>query len=227
MKRSSIIITIVVLAIIIGGGIGYYFSYQNSNYVSTQDARVAADMLPVTPPITGSITSWNVKVGDMVTQGQILGKQDTSILLSTNPALSSSHSTLDTMSQIKSPIDGKIIQSNAIAGQMAAPGTSLAYVANTGNAYISANIKETSIQNVVVGQKADITIDAYPNIIFLGTVSSIGQATSSTFSLFPAQNASGSYTKVTQVIPVKITISDFRGADMMPGMNASVRINLR
>lgn len=227
MKRTSIIITIIVLAVIIGGGIGYYYSFESSHYVATDDARVTADMLTVTPSITGAVTDWNVKVGDIVTQGQILGKQDTSIVISNNPALSASPSTLDTMAQIKSPIGGKIIQSNAIKGQMATTGTGLAVVANTSNTYISANIKETSIQNIAIGQKVDISIDAYPDTILLGTVSNIGQATSSTFSLLPAQNTSGSYTKVTQVIPVKITINDFRGLNMMPGMNAYVKIYIR
>jgi multidrug resistance efflux pump len=227
MKRTSIIIFIVVLALVVGGGIGYFFNFQSNNYISTQDARVAADMLPITPPITGSVTSWTVKTGDLVTQGQVIGRQDTSIVTASNPALSSSPATLDAMSQIKAPIDGKIIQSSAIKGQMASPATNLAVVANMSNAYISANIKETNIQNIAAGQKVDITIDAYPNTIFLGAVSSIGQATSSTFSLLPAQNASGSYTKVTQVIPVRITINDIKGVNLMPGMNASVKIYVR
>lgn len=227
MKRTSIIITIIVLALIIGGGIGYYYNYQNNHFVTTDDARIAADMVPVTPQITGTVTDWTVKLSDMVTQGQVLGTQDTSILTSSNPALASSPATLTSMSQIKAPIAGKIIQSSVVKGQMAAPGTSLAVVANTASAYISANIKETSIQNVETGQKVDISIDAYPGVIFMGTVSSIGQATSSTFSLLPNQNTSGSYTKVTQVIPVRININDFKGLNMMPGMNSFIRIYIR
>ena len=73
----------------------------------------------------------------------------------------------------------------------------------------------------------DINVDAYPDKIFSGTVESIGQATNSTFSLLPSQNSSGSYTKVTQLIPIRININEAKGVTLMPGMNAFVKIYIR
>ena len=60
----------------------------------------------------------------------------------------------------------------------------------------------------------------------MGRVDSIGRATASTFSLLPAQNGGGNYTKVVQVIPIKIIIMDPGNARLMIGMNAYVRIHL-
>ena len=215
MRRTSIIIITIVLALAIGVGIGYYFSYEGSHYIKTEDARVTANMLPITPQGTGIISEWTVKEGDLVVRGQAIGTQNVS---------SASGST---QLSIVAPLDGKVIQSSGLKGQMAAPGTSLGMVANTDTSYIAANIKETNIQDIEIGQKVDITIDAYPDKVFSGTVESIGQAANSTFSLLPSQNSSGSYTKVTQLIPIKISISDFKGLNLMPGMNAFVTIFIR
>lgn len=211
MKRVSVIIIIIVVALAIGGGIGYYFSYQSKHYVKTEDARISADMLPITPQAAGVISAWDVKVGDAVTQGQSVGTQNAG----------------GTQTPIIAPLTGNVIQSTALKGQTAAPGTSLGMVANTANPYITANIKETDIANIKTGQDVDITVDAYPDKGFSGTVASIGQAANSTFSLLPAQNASGSYTKVTQLIPVRISIKDFKGVTLMPGMNAYVTVYIR
>ena len=215
MKRKSIIITIVIVALAIGAGIGYYYSYQGSHYIKTEDARVTASMLTITPQVTGTISKMTIKEGDDVTQGQSIGIQNVNSAAGT------------TQTSITAAMSGKIIQLNAVNGQLAAPGTNLGTIADIGSSYISANIKETDIRNVERGQNVDIIIDAFPEKLFSGIVTSIGQASTSTFSLLPSQNTGSSYTKVTQLIPVKISIGDFRGANIMPGMNAFVTIHIR
>ena len=67
-------------------------------------------------------------------------------------------------------------------------------------------------------------MDAFPGRTFHGRVQTIGRATASTFSLLPAQNSGGNYTKVVQVIPIKVSILDQGDARLMVGMNASIRI---
>lgn len=110
---------------------------------------------------------------------------------------------------------------------MASTSTSLAVVANMNQAYVTANIKEVNINDIKVGQKVDITIDAFPNELFNGKVENIGQSAESVFSLLPAQNSSGSFTKVTQLIPVKISIDGAANMNLMPGMNASIKILIK
>jgi multidrug resistance efflux pump len=126
---------------------------------------------------------------------------------------------------LKAPIAGQVILSTAVVGQMAAPGMSLAVIADTDSLYVSANIKEGDIAGVKIGQSVDISVDAFRGRHFHGRVESIGRATASTFSLLPSQGGGGNYTKVVQVIPIKVTIMDQGPARLMIGMNASVRIH--
>ena len=88
-------------------------------------------------------------------------------------------------------------------------------------------IKEGDISRVKVGQPVDVTVDAFHGTTFHGRVQTIGRATSSTFSLLPAQNSGGNYTKVIQVIPIKVSILDRGEARLMVGMNASIRISVQ
>lgn len=235
MKRELIITGIIVLALIIGGGIAFYYSYENSHYVKTDDAQISADMLTVTPQINGAITQWNVKVGEQVTKGEVLGTQEINTMLGSMTGTSTfspeaqkaASDLLTSKAGIKSPINGEIIQTTAINGQMAATSTSLAVVANMADAYIDTNIKEVNINDVKVGQKVDISIDAFPGKSFSGKVENIGKAAESILSLLPAQNSAGNYTKVTQLTPVKISIDGSANIDLLPGMNATDKIIIK
>jgi membrane fusion protein (multidrug efflux system) len=71
--------------------------------------------------------------------------------------------------------------------------------------YITANFKETQLGDVRVGQPVDIKVDAYKGVTFEGVVTAIAPASQNTFSLVPAQNATGNFVKVTQRLPVRIT----------------------
>jgi multidrug resistance efflux pump len=112
-------------------------------------------------------------------------------------------------------------------GQVVAPGMEIAVIANTSYFYVKANIEETDIFKIRPGQKVDISIDAYPRRRFQGFVESIGQATESAFNIFPSLNTSGEFSKVTQLIPVKINIMNTDGLIFMPGMNVTVKIHIK
>ncbi|MDK2821485.1 MAG: hypothetical protein PWP31_1450 [Clostridia bacterium] len=225
------VVTLVLVLALIGGGsiFGYYY-YQNANYVTTEDARVAADTVTITPQIPGKLITWKVEEGDFVKADQVMGRQDVEASLTSSTinsqVMSASAGIMAQKAAIRSPISGQVIQSKAVLGQMAAPGMTLAVVADVKNSYISANIKETVINRVKIGQVVDVEIDAFPDRVFSGRVESLGKATTSVFSLLPTQNANGNFTKVTQVIPVKIKLLD-EDLDLSPGMSATVRIHIK
>lgn len=91
-----------------------------------------------------------------------------------------------------------------------------------------ANFKETQVPLLRPGDPATVTVDAFPGRTFSGRVESIGAVTASQFALIPADNASGNFTKVTQRVPVKITLEDRPEAKaslrLLPGMSAEVRV---
>src|SRR6185436_8001053 len=72
--------------------------------------------------------------------------------------------------------------------------------------WVVANYKETQIGGIHSGEKAEITVDAYPGKVFAGTVESLAAATGARFALLPPDNATGNFVKVVQRIPVKILL---------------------
>ena len=79
-----------------------------------------------------------------------------------------------------------------------------------------------------VGQEAEIKIDAFPGRVFKGTVNSLSPASGAKFSMLPAENASGNFTKIVQRIPVKIVFDDQSLGDYRskigPGMSCLVTV---
>ena len=109
---------------------------------------------------------------------------------------------------IRSPIDGFVGAKNVGVGATVAPGQALLELVPQTKIYITANYKETQLTNMKVGQEVDVDVDAYKGTAFRGRVDSIGPASQNTFSLIPAQNATGNFVKVTQRLPVRIAIVD-------------------
>ena len=229
MSRRRVILIVLAAAVLSALGIGGYYWYRGSRFIITDDARVAANVVSVSPEIAGRLLEWRVQEGDRVSAGDVLGRQDLGAALSSGAlspqTLGSVAGVVAEKAVLKAPISGQVILSTAVVGEMAAPGLSLAVIADTGSLYISANIKEGDIASVKTGQAVDVSIDAFHGRRFHGRVASIGRATASTFSLLPASTGSGNYTKVVQVVPVKIGLVDQGDAGLMIGMNASVRIH--
>ncbi|WP_134686310.1 efflux RND transporter periplasmic adaptor subunit [Brevibacillus migulae] len=217
MNRKTVLTLILTLMVISGAGIGGYYWYEGQHYVKTEDARVAGDIYRIMPRISGKITSLAINDGDPVVSDQIVGQQDTTNLptnLLDNAAL-------------RAPITGTVLKTLAKVGEVVSPGQAVAMVVDESKLYISANIEETEVGRLQLGQKVDIEIDAFPGKQLVGHVSEIGQATNSTFSLLPASNTSGNFTKVTQRIPIKIAIDTATDIDLSTGMNAFIKIEVK
>lgn len=107
---------------------------------------------------------------------------------------------------IRAPIDGVISKRTVNVGDFVSVGQPLMAVVDQKDIWVTANLKETQMTNVRVGQPVAIKVDAFPHEKFRGTVQSIAPATGSTFALIPPDNATGNYTKVVQRVPVRIAI---------------------
>ena len=108
--------------------------------------------------------------------------------------------------RIMAPVDGYITRKGVEVGATVQVGQSLMAVVPLGNAWITANYKESQMTYIKPGQKVTFKVDAYPGQTFKGTVDSIMAGTGAAFSLLPPENATGNYVKVVQRIPVKILI---------------------
>jgi len=128
--------------------------------------------------------------------------------------------------EVRAPVSGVVSQADRLQlGQMMVQGLPGVTIVASSRSWIEANFKETDLANMRVGQPAEITFDAYPELKVRGKVSSIGAGTGSEFSVLPAQNANGNWVKVTQRVPVRIAITDKPKRAMIAGLSAHVRVD--
>ncbi|UQZ82711.1 putative multidrug resistance protein EmrK [Paenibacillus konkukensis] len=128
---------------------------------------------------------------------------------------------------LRSPIDGTVIKTMAKTGEVVSPGTTVAMIVDKTKLYVSANIEEGDLNRLKLGQTVDFTVDTFPGNTLHGKLMEIGEATASAVSLAPASGSSGNFTKVTQRIPIKISIDDQAGLAIIPGMNTTIKIRLK
>ncbi len=124
--------------------------------------------------------------------------------------------------RIYAPVDGYVTKKSVQIGNQIQPGQPLMAVVALDDIWVTANYKETEMGNIRPGQKVNIKVDSYPGKIFTGTVDSIMAGTGVTFSLFPAENATGNYVKVVQRIPVKIVLNQGEDKDHLLRIGMSV-----
>ncbi len=127
---------------------------------------------------------------------------------------------------IKSPVDGAVVMTFVRANEYVVAGQRLAMIYDPRQQWIEANVKETDIANVEVGQPVAINVSAYPDRVFEGKVARVGGAATSKFALLPDPNPSGNFTKITQRLPVRITLNQF-APELRPGMMVEVAIDHR
>jgi len=131
--------------------------------------------------------------------------------------------------KIYAPQDGTVSGKRAEVGAYVQTGSPLfAIVPN--EVWIVANFKENQVGQMKVGQPVDIKIDAYPNKVFKGKIDSIQRASGAKSSLFPPENAVGSFVKIVQRIPVKIVFDEKINPDeynIIPGMSVVPKVKVK
>lgn len=125
---------------------------------------------------------------------------------------------------VRSPLAGVVDRTFVEAGEYVGPGQRLLLMHDPNVVWIEANVKETQLRRLAVGQKVDVRVDAYPDEALEGRVERIGHAATSTFALLPTPNPSGNFTKITQRVPVRISVAQREGR-LRPGMMVEVRID--
>ena len=131
--------------------------------------------------------------------------------------------------EIKAPIDGTVSGKRVEKGMMVQPGTPL-FVIVPNEVWVVANFKETQLEKMKKGQPVDIKIDTYPKKVFKGEVESIQRSSGAKSSLFPPENAVGSFVKIVQRIPVKIVFTEKIDPEeyaIIPGMSVVPKVKIR
>lgn len=186
--------------------------------VAAAQSKVGAAQAAVTAA-QGGVTS---------AQGKLAQASDPSQVAAAKAQLSIANQNL-AYTRIMSPIDGYVGEKSAEVGQTVSAGSAILTLVPNGphQIYITANYKETQMKDMRIGQPADIHVDAY-NATFHGHVESINPASQNTYALVPAQNATGNFVKVTQRIPVRISVDDMNADQpLRPGMSVETYVKVR
>jgi len=125
---------------------------------------------------------------------------------------------------ILAPYSGRLGRKTIQEGQQIQAGQSLVPIINEAQKWVTANFKETQIENMKIGQDVEIKIDGFEDKIYSGKIEAIAGSTGSKFSLLPADNSTGNFVKITQRIPVKIKFIDKNINEIKAGMNVIVSV---
>lgn len=131
--------------------------------------------------------------------------------------------------QLTAPIGGRVGDRTVTIGQYVQAGTRLMSIVPLDRLYITANFKETQLALMRPGQPVEIHVDALDDVPVKGRVESIAPGTGAQFSLLPPQNATGNFTKITQRVPVRVSIEATPAARrlLVPGLSVTVTVDTR
>jgi membrane fusion protein, multidrug efflux system len=161
-----------------------------------------------------------------LTEAQVAGAD--AHVLQARAALDQARTNLE-RTTIVAPTAGVVSRRSLEAGQVVQAGQPLLAVTSLTDVWVIANFKETQLASIHPGQKATVSVDAYGGRAFNAHVDSIAAATGATFSLLPADNASGNFVKVVQRVPVKIVLDTpiEHESPLRPGMSVNATVFLK
>lgn len=208
-KNHNVIFSIIAVIIMVGVGVSYYFYWESNNYFTTDNSKVTTKLYTVMASANGKLVKLNISEGSFVGENEIVAR-------------------VENGPYVKSPINGQVVKSDVVLNQVVAANTVVAIIADTNSVYVNANIEETDIMKLKEGQEVSVKLDAYPGENFKGHIEEINRITQSAISGGAASlTTSGTYTKVTQFIPVKIVIDDEVDLNGLIGTNSTVKIKIR
>lgn len=133
---------------------------------------------------------------------------------------------------ISAPLEGVAAKKWVLEGDVVQPGQPIYSVYDTKELWVTANVEENKLGRIRKNAFVEIAVDAYHGKSFHGKVLQLGGYTAAEFSLIPPNNASGNFTKVTQRVPMKISIEnsspgEHSATPLLPGMSVEVKIRVR
>ena len=206
--NKTMVIVAASVILLAGLGIAGYFIYEGNFYYQTNNAKVDAEIFQLTADASGKLIQMNAHQGEQVKAGQVLAR------VRKGP-------------DITSPVDGTVIDVKMNEGDYPNASDVVVVVAKTSDVYITANVEETNVLRIHSGQSVSVSLDAYGRS-FEGYVQDVNPVTSTRLTGSATSfTTSGTYSKVTQLIPVKIKLLDDVDLTHIIGTNATVKIRIK
>ena len=221
------VIFIVALVVVLGGiGTIALLGYQSYKYVSTDNARIAAPLIPVSVLSSCQVISLDVDYGSYVEKGQkiaIVGQPRPA-----NPADRQGFREIPMgRANIESPVNGYVAAVWTYPGAIVNPGSPIVTLYDISSTWVTANVSEAELYRIEPGQDVEISVDSLGGLKLKGKVIGIAAATAATFSLLPQNNTTGNFIKVLQVVPIKISVENPGSYILVPGTSVEVKIATR
>ncbi len=235
-----------IVAVLAAAGAGYAYWQYSSLHPSTDNAYIQANVVQIAPTVSGVVDEVAVKSFAPVKAGDVLvkidlprfeaalkGAQDRLRLAQAQKSnveeaqagVQRAQQELDSAT-IKAPVDGIVGKVLIRPGTLARAGVSLFPIVDNSHWWVDANFKETDLTRIHAGEKATVYVDIYPDHAFSGEVEAVSPVSTSAFSLLPPENATGSWIKLTQRFPVRVSLT-LQPSDppMRIGASASVTVD--
>lgn len=205
---KAALIAAAVVAVIAGLCVGGYFLYEGTYYYKTDNAKVDTDVYQLTANASGKLVKMSAYEGEGVKAGQVLAR-------------------VDNGPYVRSPIDGTVTDVKMQKDDYVSASDVVLVVADTSDMYVTANVEETDILKLRAGQSATVSLDAYGKS-YPGYVDEVNTVTSTKLTgAATSFTTTGTYTKVTQLLPVRIRLlGDADLADVI-GTNATIKVRIK
>ena len=218
-----------VLAVILIGAavIGFNAYREGQLYVSTDNAQLTAQPVQVGAMNAGRVEAILPSIGSRVQKGDVVANVSLPSQMGVGQNGQPKMGFLgvgDTRVDVQAPVDGIVISEPVAVGANVAAGQPIVSLVDPSQLYVLANIEETNISRVKLGQPVTVHVDAL-NADVPGRVEVITPATAATSSVLPTSNASGNFTKVTQLVPVRISVN-LGNQPLLLGANVEVKIRV-
>jgi multidrug resistance efflux pump len=227
-SRRVILIPILVVVLAAAAFFGYRYYYNSTHFVWTDNAQISGSIIQVGAMNAGEVTNVLTDVGQPVQNGQVVAKvsvpQTMAMTASGAPRVGFS-TTQNQVVDVTAPLSGVVVARNADPGSTVAPGQSIVAIVDPTKLYVIANVNETDLGRIRIGEPVDVTIDSL-NVTLPGRVEAITPASAASFSLIPQQNTSGNYSKVVQVVPIKVSV-DYGSYPLVVGSSVEANIHVQ
>lgn len=227
LNLRRLILPVGAVVVIVAGIFGFNMYREGQQYVSTENAQITGTPVQVGSMNAGRVQSIAPTVGSTVHKGDPVAVIDLPSQVGTaqngQPKLDFLPSGDSTIT-VPSPLDGIVLSVPTTPGATVQAGQALITVVDPGQMWVNANVEETNVGRLKVGDSVSVHVDALGTDV-PGRVESITPATASSFSLLPTSNTSGNFTKTTQLIPVRVSVN-LGNQPVLLGSSVEVKIKV-
>jgi multidrug resistance efflux pump len=223
----AVLLPVLAVVVIAAALFGFNTYREGQLYVSTENALLTGQPVQVGAMNAGRVESIVPTIGSSVHKGDVIAQ----VALPSQVGMGQNGQPKmgflgagDTRVDVQAPIDGIVIAEPVAIGATVAAGQAIVALVDPTQLWVNANIEETNVGKLKVGQAVSVHVDAL-NADIPGRVEALTPATANTFSLLPSSNTSGNFTKVIQLVPVRISVN-LGNQPLLLGANVEVKIRV-